>query len=275
MNESRLRLSGILLSLLAVALVGLILVLPLIALFTEALRQGVAASLEALRDPDALAAIRLTLIVAGLSVPVNTVCGVLAAWCLAKFDFPGRSLLLVLIELPLSVSPVVAGLVWVLLFGARGWFAPVLQAHDIRIIFALPGIVLATLFVTFPFVTRTVMPLMEAQGREQEEAATLLGAGFWSTLWRVTLPDVGWALVSGVLLCTARALGEFGAVSVVSGHIRGETETIPLHIETLYDDYQSVAAFSMAALLAVLSLSLVGVKTLLEWRRSGSVGVTA
>jgi sulfate/thiosulfate transport system permease protein len=273
MNESRLRLPGLLLSLLAVALVGLILVLPLVALFAEALRQGFAASRAALQDPDALAAIWLTLIVVSLSVPVNTVCGVLAAWCLAKFDFPGRSLLLVLIELPLSVSPVVAGLVWVLLFGARGWFAPVLQAHDIHIVFAMPGIVLATIFVTFPFVARTVMPLMEAQGREAEEAAMLLGAGFWSTLRRVTLPDVRWALVSGVLLCTARALGEFGAVSVVSGHIRGETETIPLHIETLYDDYQTVAAFSMAALLAVLSLALVGVKSLLEWRHGGSVEV--
>ncbi len=243
----------------------LFLVVPLLSLFDEALRQGLRAALATLADPDALSAIRLSALVVAIVVPINAVCGLLAAYALAKFDFPGRAALLVLIELPLSISPVVAGLVWVLLFGAQGWFGPQLAAHGIRITFALPGILLATLFVTFPFVTRIVMPAMEAQGRDQEEAATILGAGFLSVLTRVTLPEVGGALVSGVLLCTARALGEFGAVSVVSGHIPGLTETVPLHIETLYNGYETVAAFTLAALLAVVSGLVVGARGALEW----------
>ena len=244
----------------------LFLILPLLSLFHEALRQGVRAAAAALRDPDALSAIRLSALVVAIVVPVNAVCGLFAAYALTRFDFPGRAALLVLIELPLSISPVVAGLVWVLLFGAEGWFGPALAAHGVRITFALPGILLATLFVTFPFVTRTVMPAMEAQGRDQEEAAAILGAGFLSVLLRVTLPEVGAAAVSGTLLCTARALGEFGAVSVVSGHIPGQTETVPLHIETLYNGYETVAAFSLAALLAVASGLVVGARGLLEWQ---------
>jgi sulfate/thiosulfate transport system permease protein len=250
----------------AVAIVGALLLLPLIAVFSEALRQGIDAALEALADSDALAAIHLSLLISVIAVPINTVCGLAAAWCLAKHDFPGRRLLIVLVELPLSVSPVVAGLVWVLLFGRDGWFASELTGRHLQIIFALPGMVLATLFVTFPFVARTVMPLMQEQGHEQEEAAMQLGAGFWPILRRVTLPDIFWALLSGVFLCNARAMGEFGAVAVVSGHIPGQTETIPLHIETLYNDYQSVAAFTMAALLALLGLVTLAAKFALEHR---------
>ncbi len=250
----------------AVAVAALFLILPLAALLTEAFRQGIAPALAAIADPEALSAVELTALVIAICVPVNTVCGLFAAYALTKFKFPGRGIVLVLVELPLTVSPVVSGLVWVLLFGARGWFGPALAAHGIHIIFALPGIVLATLFVTFPFVARTVMPLMEAQGRDAEEAATMLGAGFLASFWRVTLPDVGWALVSGILLCTARAMGEFGAVSVVSGHVAGQTETIPLHIEALYNDYQTVAAFALAGLLAAVSLALVGLRGLLDWR---------
>ncbi len=244
----------------------LFLILPLLSLFHEALRQGVRAAAATLRDPDALSAIRLSALVVAIVVPVNAVCGLFAAYALTRFDFPGRAALLVLIELPLSISPVVAGLVWVLLFGAEGWFGPALAAHGVRITFALPGILLATLFVTFPFVTRTVMPAMEAQGRDQEEAAAILGAGFLSVLLRVTLPEAGAAAVSGTLLCTARALGEFGAVSVVSGHIPGQTETVPLHVETLYNGYETVAAFSLAALLAVVSGLVVGARGLLDWQ---------
>jgi len=254
--------------LLAVALTCIILLLPLAAVFTEALRRGIPVALQALADPDALAAIRLTLLVAAIAVPVNMVGGIAAAWCIAKFEFPGRRFLLALIELPFSVSPVISGLVWVLLFGAHGWFGEWLQERDIQIIFALPGLVLATIFVTFPFVARTLVPLMQEQGRGAEEAAATLGAGGWQIFRRVTLPDIRWALLSGVLLCNARAMGEFGAVSVVSGHIRGETNTMPLHVEILYNEYQFVAAFAVAALLALLALVTLGAKALLE--RHGS-----
>jgi sulfate transport system permease protein len=254
----------ILVTLVAIALAGIILLLPLAAVFTEALRRGVPVALRALADPDALSAIQLTLLVAAIAVPVNTVGGIAAAWSIAKFDFPGRRFLLAMIELPFSVSPVISGLVWVLLFGAHGWFGEWLQARDIQIIFALPGLVLATVFVTFPFVARTLVPLMQEQGRGAEEAAATLGASGWQIFRRVTLPDIRWALLSGVLLCNARAMGEFGAVSVVSGHIRGETNTMPLHVEILYNEYQFVAAFAVAALLALLALVTLGAKAVLE-----------
>ncbi len=262
-----------LLVLLALALPGLFLVLPLAAVFTEALRRGWHPAWQALSDPDAVAAIRLTLLVAAISVPVNTLGGLAGAWCIARYRFPGRAFLLALIELPFSVSPVISGLVWVLLFGAHGWFGPWLQAHDVQIVFAVPGLVLATLFVTFPFVARTLIPLMQEQGREAEEAAATLGASGWQSFWRVTLPGIRWALLSGVLLCNARAMGEFGAVSVVSGHIRGETNTMPLHIEILYNEYQFVGAFAVAALLALLALVTLGAKALLE--RGASRGPAA
>ena len=264
-----------LLLLAALIIVGVLFVLPLGTVFAEALSRGVPFAAAALTDPDALAAIRLTLLVAAIAVPLNTVCGLAAAWCLTKFEFPGKRLLQVVIELPLTISPVVSGLVWVLLFGANGWFGHALEAQDIHIIFAVPGIVLATVFVTFPFVARTVMPLMEAQGRAQEEAAALLGAGFAATFFRVTLPDIIWAVLAGVLLCTARAFGEFGAVSVVSGHIPGVTETMPLHIESLYDDYQSAAAFAMAACLGMFALVTLVAKALVEWRLGDRVGAAA
>lgn len=253
--------------LLAVLVLSLLLLLPLLAVATEALRRGWAPVVAAITDPDALAAIRLTLLIAAISVPVNTLGGLAAAWCIAKFDFPGRALLLALIELPFSVSPVISGLVWMLLFGAQGWLGPWLQERDIQIVFALPGLVLATIFVTFPFVARTLVPLMQEQGRSAEEAAATLGASGWQTFRRVTLPDIRWALLSGVLLCNARAMGEFGAVSVVSGHIRGETNTMPLHIEILYNEYQFVGAFAVAGLLALLALVTLAAKALLE--RSG------
>jgi sulfate/thiosulfate transport system permease protein len=253
-----------LLILAVVALLGLFLLLPLVAVFTEALRRGWAVALAALVDPDALSAIRLTLLVAAIAVPVNTLGGIAAAWCIAKYDFPGRRLLTVLVELPFAVSPVISGLVWVLLFGAQGLFGPWLQRHGIEIIFALPGLVLATVFVTFPFVARTLLPLMQAQGREEEEAAATLGASGWQVFRHVTLPNIRWALLSGVLLCNARAMGEFGAVSVVSGHVRGETNTMPLHVEILYNEYQFAGAFAVAALLALLALVTLGAKALLE-----------
>lgn len=255
---------------LLVALVMLL--LPLLAVFTEALRRGLPVALDAILEEDSLAAMRLTLIVAAITVPVNLVGGVAAAWCVAKFDFPGKRLLVTLIELPFSVSPVIAGLVFVLIFGAQGWFGEWLRARDIQIIFALPGLVLATVFVTFPFVARTVLPLMQEQGRDEEEAAATLGATGFQTFWRVTLPNVKWALLSGVLLCNARAMGEFGAVSVVSGHIRGETNTMPLHVEILYNEYQFAGAFAVAALLALLGLVTLAAKTALErvaGRRAG------
>jgi sulfate transport system permease protein len=227
--------------------------------------------MEAYSDPDAMAAIRLTLLVAAIAVPVNTLGGIAAAWCVAKYEFPGKRLLIALIELPFSVSPVISGMVFVLVFGAQGWLGPWLQAHDVQIVFALPGLVLATVFVTFPFVARTLIPLMQEQGRTEEEAAATLGAGGWQTFRLVTLPNVKWALLSGVLLCNARAMGEFGAVSVVSGHIRGETNTMPLHVEILYNEYQFAAAFAVAALLALLALVTLGAKTVLE-RVSGRRG---
>ncbi|WP_419897376.1 sulfate ABC transporter permease subunit CysW [Roseomonas sp. USHLN139] len=265
------RWARIFLCVLALILLGLFLVLPLAAVFTEALRRGWGPVWQALSDPDAVAAIQLTLLVAAIAVPVNTIGGVAGAWCIAKFDFRGRALLLALIELPFSVSPVISGLVWVLLFGAHGWFGPWLQAQGLQIVFALPGLVLATLFVTFPFVARTLIPLMQEQGRSAEEAAATLGASGWQTFFRVTLPEIRWALLSGVLLCNARAMGEFGAVSVVSGHVRGETNTMPLHIEILYNEYQFVGAFAVAALLALLALVTLAAKALLErgGRRGG------
>jgi sulfate transport system permease protein len=256
----------------AIGTVLVLLVLPLAAVFAEALRRGLPVALEAIAEPDTVAAIWLTLIVAAITVPVNLVGGLAAAWCVAKFDFPGKRLLVTLIELPFSVSPVIAGLVFVLIFGAQGWLGPWLQARDIQVIFALPGLVLATIFVTFPFVARTVLPLMQEQGRDEEEAAATLGATGLSTFLRVTLPNVKWALLAGVLLCNARAMGEFGAVSVVSGHVRGETNTMPLHVEILYNEYQFAGAFAVAALLALLGLVTLGAKTALEragGRRAG------
>ena len=245
----------------------LFLVLPLAAVFAEALRKGFDAYWEALKEPDAWSAIRLTLMTALIAVPLNLVFGVAAAWCIAKYEFRGKSVLTTLVDLPFSVSPVVAGLVYVLMFGAQGWFGPWLQAHDIKIIFAVPGIVLATVFVTFPFIARELIPLMQAQGNEEEQAAIVLGATGWQTFWYVTLPNIKWGLIYGVILCNARAMGEFGAVSVVSGHIRGQTNTMPLHVEILYNEYQSVAAFAVASLLALLALVTLVIKSVAEWRQ--------
>lgn len=250
------------------AFFSLFLVLPLAAVFVEAFRKGWETYLASLIEPDALAAIRLTLIAAAIAVPLNLVFGIAAAWAITKHDFPGKQFLITLIDLPFSVSPVVAGLIYVLLFGAHGWFGPWLQAHDIKIIFAVPGIVLATVFVTFPFVARELIPLMQAQGRDEEEAAVTLGASGIQTFWRVTLPNVKWALLYGVILCNARAMGEFGAVSVVSGHIRGYTNTMPLHVEILYNEYQFAAAFAVASLLALLALVTLAIKSVIEWRAS-------
>jgi len=254
--------------LLAVALVYLVLflLLPLASVYAQALADGFGHFFAAILDPDALAAVRLTLLVAAIAVPLNLIFGLAAAWTVAKFDFRGKSLLITLIDLPFSVSPVVSGLIYVLLCGAQGWLGPWLQAHDIKIIFNVSGIVLATIFVTFPFVARELIPLMQQQGMEEEEAAIVLGAGGWQTFWRVTLPNVKWGLLYGVLLCNARAMGEFGAVSVVSGHIRGETLTMPLHVEMLYNDYDFVGAFAVASLLSLLALVTLTLKSLLEWR---------
>jgi sulfate transport system permease protein len=260
--------------LLTLVLLGIFLALPLAAVFTEALRRGWDVAAAAITEPDAQAAIRLTLLVAAIAVPVNTIGGIAGAWCIAKYEFPGRRLLVTLVELPFSVSPVISGLIYVLVFGAQGWLGPWLQAHDIQVIFALPGLVLATIFVTFPFVARTLIPLMQEQGRTDEEAAATLGANGWQVFLHVTLPNIKWALLSGVLLCNARAMGEFGAVSVVSGHIRGETNTMPLHVEILYNEYQFAAAFAVAALLALLALVTLGAKGLLE-RISGRRGEMA
>lgn len=254
--------------LLAIALgyIALVLLLPLTAVFVEALREGWPAYIAALKEPDAVSAIKLTLWVAAIAVPLNLVFGIVAGWAIAKHDFRGKAWLITFIELPFSISPVVSGLIYVLIFGAQGWFGSWLQEHDIEIIFAVPGIVLATIFVTFPFVARQIIPLMIAQGRAAEEAALSLGANGWQTFWHVTLPDIRWALLYGVLLCNARAMGEFGAVSVVSGHIRGETNTIPLHVEVLYNEYNFVAAFAVASILAGLALVTLVLKSLLEWR---------
>ncbi len=250
----------------ALAFIAFFLLLPLAAVFVEALRHGLDAYLRALREPDALAALKLTLLVAGIAVPLNLVFGVSAAWLISKHDFRGKAFLVTLIDLPFSVSPVVSGLVYVLIFGAQGWFGPWLIEHDIRIIFAVPGLVLATVFVTFPFVARELIPLMQEQGRDDELAALTLGASGFQTFLRVTLPNIRFGLLYGVLLCNARAIGEFGAVSVVSGHIRGLTNTLPLHVEILYNEYDFVSAFAVATLLAFLALITLGLKALLEWR---------
>ena len=251
---------------LAVAFMVLVLVLPLILVFVEAFRYGIDAFIEAIGEPDAQAAIRLTLTVAAIAVPANLVFGVAAAWAIAKFEFKGKAFLITLIDLPFSISPVVSGMVYVLLFGAQGWLGPFLKANHIEIIFAVPGIVLATIFVTFPFIARELIPLMQDQGNGDEEAALSLGASGWQVFWRVTLPNIKWGLLYGVLLCNARAMGEFGAVSVVSGHIRGKTTTMPLDIEILYNEYNFAAAFAVASLLAMLALVTLLIKTVLEFR---------
>ena len=253
----------------------LFLVLPLAAVFTEALRKGFDAYLEGLKERDAWSAIRLTLITAAIAVPLNLVFGVAAAWCIAKYDFRGKAFLTTLVDLPFSVSPVVAGLVYVLVFGAQGWLGPWLAEHDIKIVFAVPGIVLATIFVTFPFIARELIPLMQAQGNEEEQAAIVLGASGWQTFRHVTLPNIKWGLIYGVILCNARAMGEFGAVSVVSGHIRGQTNTMPLHVEILYNEYQSVAAFSVASLLALLAVVTLVIKSVAEWQHERQMKAAA
>ena len=250
----------------SIVFLGLFLVVPLAAVFVEALRKGIEAYLASFRDPAALAAIKLTLITAGIAVPANLVFGVAAAWAVTKFQVRGRNILVTLIDLPFAVSPVVSGLIYVLLFGRQGLIGPWLAENDLKIIFAVPGIVIATIFVTFPFVARELIPLMQEQGTDEEQAALLLGANGRQTFWRVTLPNIKWALLYGVILCNARAMGEFGAVSVVSGHIRGKTNTMPLHVEILYNEYNFVAAFAVASLLAMLALVTLVAKSLVEWR---------
>jgi sulfate transport system permease protein len=256
---------------LSIAFFVTFLVLPLLAVFIEAFRKGWEAYLAAIVQPDALSSIRLTLLAAAIAVPLNVVFGIAAAWAVAKHDFRGKQLLITLIDLPFSVSPVIAGLIYVLVFGAQGWFGPWLYEHDIKIIFAVPGIVLATIFVTVPFVARELIPLMQAQGRDEEEAALVLGASGLQTFTRVTLPNIKWGLLYGVILCNARAMGEFGAVSVVSGHIRGQTNTMPLHVEILYNEYNFAAAFAVASLLALLALVTLVIKTMIEWRAGSSI----
>lgn len=255
----------------AIGFLVLFVILPITAVFVEAFRRGVEPYLESLVEPDALTAMRLTLLVAAIAVPLNTAFGIVASWAIAKFEFLGKSLLITLIDLPFSVSPVVAGLVYVLVFGIHGWVGGWLVENGVQVIFAVPGIVLATIFVTFPFVARELIPLMEEQGKDEEEAALSLGAGGLQTFWRVTLPNIKWGLLYGVLLCNARAMGEFGAVSVVSGHIRGETNTMPLHVEILYNEYNFVAAFAVASMLACLALVTLVLKKAIEMR-SGEVG---
>ncbi|MFB5677774.1 sulfate ABC transporter permease subunit CysW [Paenibacillus terreus] len=244
-----------------------LLVLPLAVVMAEALKQGWQVYVAALRDPDALSALRLTLLVAAITVPLNTIFGTAAAWLVTKFKFRGKGILVTLIDLPFAISPVVGGLIYVLVFGAQGWFGPWLDEHDIKIIFAVPGIVLATLFITFPFVARELIPLMEEQGTHEEEAAVTLGAGGWQVFWRVTLPNIKWGLLYGIILCNARAMGEFGAVSVVSGHIRGETNTLPLHVEILYNEYQFSASFAVASLLLLLALATLVLKSWLQRKK--------
>jgi sulfate transport system permease protein len=260
----------VLLTAVALLFLAFFLVLPLAAVFIQAFEKGAGYFLKSVLEPDALSAIRLTLLTVAIVVPANVVFGVAAAWAIAKFSFRGKSILTTLIDLPFAVSPVIAGLVYVLVFGAQGWFGPWLIAHNVRIIFAVPGIVLATAFVTFPFVARELIPLMQAQGTDEECSAVALGANGWQTFWRVTLPNIRWGLFYGVILCNARAMGEFGAVSVVSGHIRGETNTMPLHVEVLYNDYNIVAAFAVASLLALLALATLAIRTAIEWRTEGS-----
>ena len=250
----------------AMLFVGLFLFVPLVAVFAQALAGGLAAYFDALAHPDTLASIRLTLLTAAIAVPMNLVFGVVASWAIAKFEFRGKSVLTTLIDLPFAVSPVVSGLIFVLLFGMQGYFGPWLAERDLKIVFAVPGIVLATVFVTFPFVARELIPLMQAQGTEEEEAALSLGAGGWQTFWRVTLPNIRWGLLYGVILCNARAMGEFGAVSVVSGHIRGLTNTMPLHVEVLYNEYEFVGAFAVASLLTLLALVTLALKSVTEWK---------
>ncbi|MES2580693.1 MAG: sulfate ABC transporter permease subunit CysW [Pseudomonadota bacterium] len=245
---------------------GLFLIVPLAAVFTEALRKGFDTYITALVDPDALSSIKLTLIAAAIAVPLNLVFGVAAAWAIAKFEFRGKSILITLIDLPFAVSPVIAGLIYVLIFGLQGWVGPTLMDHDVKVIFAIPGIVLATIFVTFPFIARELIPLMQAQGKDEEEAGLVLGASGWQILWRITLPNVKWGLLYGVILTNARAMGEFGAVSVVSGHIRGMTNTLPLHVEILYNEYNYAAAFAVASLLAILALVTLVLKSFIEWK---------
>ncbi len=256
-------------TLITVALVflGLTLLLPLALVFAQALSKGFTAYLEAIKEPDAFSAARLTLLVASIAVPINLVFGVAAAWCITKFHFRGKNVLITLIDLPFAVSPVISGMIFVLLFGAHGWFGPWLLDHDFKIIFAVPGIVLATTFVTAPFVARELIPLMQEQGSEEEEAAIVLGAGGWQTFFRVTLPNIKWGLLYGLILCNARAMGEFGAVSVVSGHIRGETNTLPLHVEILYNEYAFAASFAVASVLTLLALVTLALKTLVEWQQ--------
>ncbi len=254
----------------ALVFFAVFLLMPLIAVFVEALRKGWETYASALVDPDALSALRLTLIAAAIALPLNLVFGVCAAWAIAKFEFRGKHFLITLIDLPFSVSPVIAGLIYVLVFGAQGWLGPWLSEHDIKIIFAVPGIVLATVFVTFPFIARELIPLMQAQGKEEEEAAIVLGANGLQTFWHVTLPNIKWGLLYGVILTNARAMGEFGAVSVVSGHIRGQTNTLPLHVEILYNEYQFAAAFAVASLLALLALVTLGIKTWIEHRAAAA-----
>ena len=250
----------------ALGFVALMLVVPLAAVFVEAFRRGLAVYLKSITEPAALAAIRLTLLATAVAVPLNAIFGVAAAWAIARFDFAGRSLLLTLIDLPFAVSPVISGLIYVLLFGSQGWLGPWLTSHNLRIIFAVPGIVLATIFVTFPFVARELIPLMQEQGSEEEQAAIILGADGWQTFWRVTLPKIKWGLLYGLILCNARAIGEFGAVSVVSGHVRGRTNTMPLHVEILYNEYNFAAAFAVASLLTLFALVTIAAKNALEWR---------
>lgn len=255
----------------AVVFLGLFLLMPLAAVFVEAFRKGAAVYVQSFNDPYALAAIRLTLLVTAIAIPLNLLFGVCASWAITKFDFRGKGFLLTLIDLPFAVSPIVSGLIFVLLFGLQGWFGPWLKAHEIQIIFAVPGIALATVFVTFPFIARELIPLMQSQGTEEEQAALVLGAGGWQIFWKVTLPNIKWGLLYGIILCNARAIGEFGAVSVVSGHIRGQTNTVPLHIEILYNEYNFVGAFAMASLLTLLALVTLAAKTLIEWKTNKNV----
>jgi len=261
------RVGRLLLIALALVFLGIFLVLPLLVVFVQAFAKGAGAYLSAISDPMAWAAVKLTLWVAVMAVPLNLVFGVAAAWAIAKFEFRGKSTLITLIDLPFAVSPVIAGLVFILIFGTHGWFGGYLRAHHIRVVFALPGIVLATIFVTFPFIARELIPVMQAQGKDDEETAVSLGASGWQTFWRVTLPNIRWALLYGVLLCNARAMGEFGAVSVVSGHVRGLTNTTPLHVEILYNEYNHTAAFAVASLLAFLALLTLAAKSVLERRQ--------
>jgi sulfate/thiosulfate transport system permease protein len=262
-----LRLGRLILIASALLFLGLFLLLPLLAVFVQALAKGAGAYVAAISDPAAWAAVKLTLLVAAIAVPFNLVFGVAAAWAIAKFEFRGKSTLITLIDLPFAVSPVIAGLIFILLFGTHGWFGGFLRAHHIRVVFAVPGIVLATIFVTFPFIARELIPVMQAQGKDDEETALSLGATGWQTFWRVTLPNIRWGLMYGVLLCNARAMGEFGAVSVVSGHVRGLTNTMPLHVEILYNEYNYTAAFAVASLLALLALLTLAGKSFLEWRQ--------